>query len=206
MAIDQIVKRGGAAVRDTLAHHIRFAVCNAAARLFQRDIRAFPIVFIRTLFVPCGLAALLYLLFGAKAVVRPAPFHQLVGVFLVDLAPLALDIRAIGAAYVRPLVIGKAGLLHRPVDQIGCALHIALLVGILHAQNKLAAVVFCKQPTVQRRSQPADVQIARRAGRKPCAYLAHIHSPFVCSAVHLACAMARPAMVLASGRAPRIAC
>ena len=54
----------------------------------------------------CLAAHLLQPLLFAEAVVGRAPLDQLFGIFLIDLLPLALDIRAKLPAHIRAFIVG----------------------------------------------------------------------------------------------------
>ena len=107
------------------------------------------------------------------------------GIFLIESPPLGLDIRADRAADIRPLVVRQAASAHGAVNDIDRALHITALIGVLNAQDELAAGVPRDQVRIQRRAQIADVHIARRAGRETGAHLAvrdallHVFKPLL---------------------------
>src|SRR5581483_1746611 len=98
--------------------------------------------------------------------VRPAVVHQPLRPLLVNVQPLALDVRSVGAADVRPFVPLQA----QPVQPIQNTaerfLAGALLIGILDAQDELTTVTVGKQPVEQCGARAADVHIPRRTGRK----------------------------------------
>src|SRR5699024_7331121 len=70
------------------------------------------------------------------------------------------------AADVGAFVPVQAGGAQRVVDDVGGALHIAALVGVLNAQDKGAALVLGLQVGVQRGAQVAHVHVAGGGGRK----------------------------------------
>ena len=105
-----------------------------------------------------GLALLLELGRGAEAVVGPVVVHQLLGVRLVEMEPLGLPVRTVGAADVRPLVPvesepakvlenGGLGLARRPFG-----------IGVLNPQDEGAALSARQQPVEERRASVPDVQ------------------------------------------------
>ena len=113
-----------------------------------------------------SLAVGFQLFLGAEAAIGAALFDQLPSVLGVEVAALSLDIRTIFAADVRTFIIGQPGLAHGLINQIDCAGNFALLVGILNAEDELAAVLFGEQVGIQGSAQTAEMQISRRAGRK----------------------------------------
>ena len=128
------------------------------------------------------LAHLLQPLLIAEAVVGVAAFHQLFGVCLKHIHPLALDIGAHGSADIGTLIPQKAGLLQRLVDDLHGALYLTLLVGVLYPQQKTAVIAFGHQIGKQRSAEIAHVHIAGGAGRKTGAYmvkLEHNASSFI---------------------------
>ena len=82
---------------------------------------------------------------GAEAVIRFAFVNQAAGILAVDCAALALDIGADGAADIRPLIVGQAGDAQRVIDDLHRLGDVALLVGVLNAQDKVAAVMLGDQ-------------------------------------------------------------
>ena len=98
-------------------------------------------------------------------------FDEKLGVFAVKTAALGLNIGTHGASDIGTLVVIKTALRHRAVYNVDSALNVALLIGVLNAQNELSAVVTRDQPGVQRRAQIADVHIARGAWSKSRAHL-----------------------------------
>ena len=115
---------------------------------------------------------LLTLVFFAEAVVGVAPLHQQLGVFAIGVPALGLNIGSHGAANIRALVPGQAALPEGLVDDLGGALHQALLVGVLNAQDKGAVLVPGDEPGVEGGAQVSNVHIAGwgrgRSGCGPC--------------------------------------
>eukprot|EP00958_Prasinococcus_capsulatus_P024870 scaffold3981_cov302-Prasinococcus_capsulatus_cf.AAC.2 len=106
------------------------------------------------------------LLVCAEARVRHVLLHQVVHVLAVDRAALRLPVRAVGALLVGALVVVQAE--PRQIAQHGL-LRLASgarCVGILHAEDELAAQLACVQPVEQRCSRAAHVQIARGGRRE----------------------------------------
>ena len=97
-----------------------------------------------------GLQALLV----AEAVICLAFFNQLFRVLHIDACRLALTLHigAHAAVLVRTLVMLQASFLHGTVNDIDCALHIALLVSILDTEQEISVLMLGNQICVQRRS------------------------------------------------------
>ena len=166
VAVHHVLKAGGALGGHLLADDVGHAGVELLFDLLGRQAAAVAVV-VRGL--AAGLlhkAHLVQALLVAEAVVGLALLHQLLGVGLEHAHALALDVRAHGAADVRALVPQKARLAQRVVDDVHRALDIALLVGVLDAQDEFAAAVLGHQVGVQRGAQVAHVHIAGRAGRE----------------------------------------
>lgn len=103
-------------------------------------------------------------LLGAKAAVGVAPLYKQLGVSAVEVPPLGLDVGPHGAAQVGTLVPVEAALAQGLVDDLGGALHKALLVGVLDAQDEFSPLVPGDKPGVQGGAQVADVHIAGGGG------------------------------------------
>src|SRR5699024_6036656 len=115
---------------------------------------------------------------GAKAVVGLAVRHQLFGILLEQAHPLALDIGAHRAAHIGALVPQQAGLPAGVVDHVHRTLHIALLVGVLDAQDEGAPGVLGRQVGVQGGAQVAHVHVPRGGrGEAGTYFLFHGLSP-----------------------------
>ena len=111
----------------------------------------------------------------AEAVVGVALFDQLLGVLFEHPHPLGLDVGADRAADVGAFVPDQAGLAERVVDDFNRAFDVAVLVGILDAQDEGAVVFFRDQVGVKRSAQVADVHVAGGAGGKPGADFLFFH-------------------------------
>ena len=74
------------------------------------------------------------------------------------------DIRAVGAAHVRAFIPIEAQPAQPVHDGLDGPPHGALLVGVLDAQNKPAAMLAGEQPVIERGARPADVEVAGGAG------------------------------------------
>ena len=165
-AVHRVLKRGRAVERHFLADDVRRAGVEQPLHLLGGQVAAVAVVAAEGVRRVDRLQPLL----RAEAVVRLALPDELLRVGLVKILALALDIRAVCAADVGAFVVLEADLLQRAVDHVGRALHIALLVRVLNAQHKGAALRFCDEILVQRRPEIADVHEAGRARRKACAY------------------------------------
>ena len=124
---------------------------------------------------PAGLLlGLLLVVVGvlAEAAVGVAALHEELGVVHIEPAALGLHIGADGAADVRALVVLEAAFGERAVDDVHRALDEPALVGVLDAEDELAAVRAGDKVGVERGAQVADVHIARGAGREARAHLA----------------------------------
>ena len=132
----------------------------------------------------------LLLLFAEAAVGVPLLDEKLC-VFAVKSAALGLNVGAHGTADVGTLVVAEPALCHGAVNDVHGALDVALLIGVLDAQDELSAGMTGDEPGVQSRAQVAYVHISRGAGGKSRAYLAlgyarlhflkpgHIHKYFL---------------------------
>ncbi|MET3929344.1 hypothetical protein ABIE51_001231 [Lysobacter sp. OAE881] len=89
-------------------------------------------------------------------VVRGAGGDHLLGDRAVTLQALRLVDRA--------FVVGQAQPLHRLQDRVDGRLRAAFAIGVLDAQDELAAATARLQPAVQRRAGAADVQVAGGTG------------------------------------------
>ena len=180
VAVEHVVEGRFARGRHVLADDVGLARRDAALGFLKADVvQALFVVFVGFALGLGGLAVGLDLFLGAEAAVSAALFDQLPSELGVEVAALGLDIRAVFAAHIRALVVGQTGLTHGFIDQIDRAGHLALLIGILDAQNELAAVLLGEQIGIQRGAQAAQMQIARRAGRKSRAnFIRHDVSSF----------------------------
>ena len=105
-----------------------------------------------------------------ETVVCVAALDQFFRIGLEHSHALRLHIRTNRTADVRAFVPIQTGNTQGVVDHVNCAFHIALLVGILNSQNKIAVLFLGNQIGIQCRPQIADVHIARRTGRKSGSY------------------------------------
>ena len=71
------------------------------------------------------------------AVVCMATFHQLLGIFSIELGPFRLDIWAVRAAYYRTLIPFDTKPFQCGIEVVQGFIGIALPVGVLYAEDKL---------------------------------------------------------------------
>ena len=166
VAVDDVVKARLALGGDVLADDVGLAGSDARLDLFLAQVQA-VLVILEGLALGLRLGALLIqALLGAEAIVRAALFDQLLRVGQVQVLALGLNVRAAGAADVRAFVVDQTGGLHGIVNDVNGALYLALLIGILDAQDELAAVAARPEIGIQRGAQVAQMHIAGRARRK----------------------------------------
>ena len=109
--------------------------------------------------------------------VGPARRQKFADIFLVDVAALALPIRAVVTAPARAILGTLVPIHPEPrealIDQLEELLAVALLVRVLDAQNEHAAGVARVEPVEQRRAGAADVKETRGTGSEANADLGH---------------------------------
>ena len=171
----------GVAVRAEDHHVVQFAVGDldaaldqvvegdhAIERILEAD-DAVRVVAVRQALLARGsVVARLFLLRHRRLAHRVEFLARLVGVVGLAVGDqsfghLAVTVDAVGLVD-RALVVAQAQPVHRLQDRVDGGLGAALAVGILDAQDELAAAVARFQPTVQRRAGAADVQVAGRTG------------------------------------------
>ena len=170
MAVERVVKAGRSGEGNVLPDDERLAALHTAQGFIPGDIQTVLVVLPLLAAGRGRVAPGLKLLLGAKARVGRAALHQLHRVGQVGVAPLGLDVGAVVAAHVRALVVFQPRLTQALVDQLHRAGHLALLVGVLDAQDELAPVLLGEQVGVEGGAQSAQVQVTRRAGCEPGAY------------------------------------
>ena len=164
--VHEIVIAARAVFGNVLADHVRHAACEFFLNLFFGKVQTVLVVTAVSVFVAQGFNPFLV----AETVVRPAEFNEFFRIFGIDILSLALHVRPVIPAHVRPFVVHNAGIFQGIVNDFHAAFHIALQIGVLDPQNKVAAALFGVQITVKGGSQPADMKIARRTGRKSRSY------------------------------------
>ncbi|MNZ87264.1 hypothetical protein D3C78_1061150 [compost metagenome] len=118
-------------------------------------------------------AHLLQLFGGAEAVERMAGIDQLLGVLGVDLAALALPVRAVRAAHIRAFVPFDAKPAQGVEDLLLRLAGRAQLVGVLDAQDELTAMLLGEAVVEQGDVGGADMGVARGRWRDTRAYGGH---------------------------------
>ena len=100
---------------------------------------------------------------AAEAAVGMSLGNQLLGIFLVNIQPLALNVWAAVTADVRSLVRYDMGGCKGAVNKIHGISYETLLVGVFDAQQKISFICLGKKISVQCGTQVADVHVACRA-------------------------------------------
>ena len=170
VTVHHIVKAGHTLGRDLLADDIGHTGSQLGVDLLLRQVTAVAVVMAHFAVGFLLLMQVVQAFLGAEAVVGFARFDQLLGILFEHAHALALDIGADGAADIRAFVPSQAGGAQRVVNNIGCALHQAALIGILNAQDKGAAVMAGLKISIQCGAQVAHMHIARGGRCKPGAY------------------------------------
>jgi hypothetical protein len=101
---------------------------------------------------------------GAAVVVEVISVTQLLKVAGVDLVPLALEVWPVLTACVGTFIPIEAKPPQSVVDHLHCFGSIARCIGILDAQDELAAGMAGEEPIEESRPRAADVQVA--SGRR----------------------------------------
>ena len=174
----RILEYGGTALRDLLTNHIGDPGPELLFHLFLGEAAAVPVIFRRHLGGLLHQTQLIEPLLVAEAVVGGSLFDQLERILFVDLLAFALHIGSHRTADVGPLSVDETGFGQRLIDNINGALHLALLIGILNAEDKSAAVFFCQQIGIKRSAQISNMHVAGGAGSKTGTNRAHCAHPF----------------------------
>ena len=164
--------------RYFLSDYIRDSCIKLFLYLFGRKIAAMSVVHRSNSACLLDSPYLFKSLLIAETVVRLAFFHKFLSVFLEHTHSLRLNIRTYRTSDVRTLVPVKSDVLQSLINDLGRALNITLLIGILDSENKITAVFLCNKISEQRRSQISDVHIARRAWRKSRSDFVHFNLSF----------------------------
>ena len=167
-AVNSVLEGGCALKRHFLADDIGRALCHKLVDFLLGEITAVAVVACTGIIAVCAQTVEAFL--GTEAAVSLALANKLLGIGDVHIPSFALYIGAVVAAYIRTFIVHKSGTLQGIVDNINCALDLSFLVGVLDAQDKLAAEGFCNQVFIKRCSQVAHMHEACRAGRKSCSY------------------------------------
>ena len=173
--VDLVMEGGGPFRGIVLPDHVGHARRKLRFHLFLRQMQAVLVIDV-DLLARHGAGQGGKPLLVAEAVIGLALFDQLFGILQINalLLALALDIGAHASVLVRALVVDKARLLKRPVDDVHSPFHISFLVRILNAQDKIAAFMLGDQVRIQRGTQISHVHSARGTGCETCSYF-HFH-------------------------------
>ena len=164
MAVERIVKAGGAGQGNVLPNDEGLAGLHAAQRFFLGDVQAVLVILPLLALGRRGVPAFLQFFLGAEAGIGRALLHQLQRVGHIQIPPLGLDVGTVITAHVRAFVIVQPGQTHTLVDHVHRARNLPFLVGILNAQDELAAVLTGEQVGIQGGAQAAQMQVAGGAG------------------------------------------
>ena len=159
-----VVERGCALLRDALADDKGLSSSDSRFCFGKREIPAGADVLFDLLAV--RFVRGFFFRFLAEAVVCAALFAQKFCILAEEVAPLGLDIGTHGAAHIRTFIVRQAAFCHRLIDHVDRAVHETALIGVFNAENELTAKVAGDEPSIERRSQVADMHIARGTGRK----------------------------------------
>src|ERR1700730_14657215 len=109
-------------------------------------------------------------LWSACAPIGCTELRQLLGVALVEVRPLRLDVGRMRAADLGSFVPLQAEPAERLDDERLAPRDVALLVGVLDAQDELTVTVACSQPRKQRGANRSEMQRARGRWREAGAH------------------------------------
>ncbi|QTK79239.1 hypothetical protein AT6N2_C1503 [Agrobacterium tumefaciens] len=160
IAINTVMEIARAFGRDFHAHDVGFTGGNAGGHFFGLQVEAVAVIFRRLAGGALGFTHLLQPLGRAETAEGMAFFEQLFGIGPVHGFAFGLAIRAVRAANIRAFRPGKAG----PAQGFQ---HLLLIfegraggVGILDAQDELAAVFLGEEIVEQRDIGGADMRLA----------------------------------------------
>src|SRR5690606_4460578 len=159
-AAQHVLDHADAFARHLHAHYVRLAGGDATLRLLGRDVHAMTVVARGFLAGHLLGADRIQALGGAEAREGVALGDQLVRVFLVDRAPLALPIRTVRTADIRALVPLDTQPAQRVIDLLLGFAGRTHLIGVLDTQNELTAMLTGKAEVEQGDVGSADVRIA----------------------------------------------
>ena len=164
VAVERVVKAGGAGQGNVLPDDEGLAGLHAAQGLLLGNVQTVLVVLPLLALGGRRVPALLQFFLGAEAGIGRALLHQLQRVGHIQIPPLGLDVGTVIAAHVRAFVIVQPGQTHTLVDHVHRARNLPFLVGILNAQDELAAVLTGEQVGIQGGAQAAQMQVAGGAG------------------------------------------
>ena len=174
LPVDLIHKSGRALSRHILTDHIGNTCLQFCFNLLLRQMKAMLIIH-HNLLAGHILAQRLQTLLITEAVISLPFFNQLLGILQIDSGSLALtlNVGSYAPVLIRPFIVNQACLCQSAVNNIYCALHIALLIRILNSQHKAAILMFGNQIRIQCCSQISHMHPPGGAGCKSCFYLRH---------------------------------
>ena len=176
LATDEVVDQNLLAGLHLEAHHILLTLGYEAVHLLlgQRQRVAHLTAGVTVVLEVLNLGTLLLqLLRGVEGDVCLAVVQQLLHIFLIDVAALALTVGTLVATKRHTLVKLDAQPLETLNDIFLCPRHEARRVGILDAEYQVAAMLAGKQIIIQCSTHAANMQRTRRTRRK-----AHSYSSF----------------------------
>ncbi|MCY1514521.1 hypothetical protein D9M68_490660 [compost metagenome] len=164
IATEHVRHHADAFARHLHAHHMGFASGDTLVGLLPGKVHAVAVV--ARGFLALGLlgAQLVQALGGAEAGEGMTLVHQLLGILLVDLATLALAIRAVGATDVRALIPFDAEPAQGVIDLLLGLAGRAQLIGVFDPQDELTAVLARETQVEQGDVGGAHVRVA--SGRR----------------------------------------
>ena len=161
-----IVKRYLPGLGHGQANHPRPSVSFTSGSFLRRQVAAATVVAGVLLASDLGRAHVLQFRRRAVAAIGFALFLQPVGPMSVDIQPFGLEIRAIGAADLRAFVPIQPEPAQTGEDVGQGVGYETAAVGVLDAEDELAAGVAGVEPVEEGRAGAADVQVAGGAGGK----------------------------------------
>ena len=182
-AVHRIVEGDGAVVtRHLKAPHVRLAGFDAPRRLGGVEVAACTIISLVCLTCIFGCLALgIEFLFGAEARIHRTALLQALERLGVGTHALHLEIRTGIAAHFGSFVPREPQPLHRVQDDVDVFFRGTLGIGVLDAQNEIAAHGARERPIEDRGARSADVKAPRWRGRETNSYLiGHDSSAFAC--------------------------
>ena len=171
VAVEYVMEGGLALQGDLEAHHRHDALGLVVGTLFGGQIATVAVVAKGWLApTPLLLPQLGQALRAAVAVVGMAGFDELASVLLVDVQPLGLEVGAVVAPHLGPLVPLQAQPAQALHDVVQGILAIAGAVRVLDAQDEDAVVVAGEEPVEESRPGSPHMEITRGAGGEADTY------------------------------------
>ena len=178
IATNKVVDSDVNVVRELEAHHVGLATVNAVLHFVGTEAEAVLHLLTGGAVVLEGLLlCLVFFTLGVKyfglveGVVGPAVGQQLLGILSVEGLAVTLSVGTVGAADMDTLV----KLYAQPIEGLNDVLlgtwHKARLVGVLNAEDHLAAILAGKKVVVKGGAHAADVEWPRGGGGETNSYL-----------------------------------